>query len=96
MNDVATYTFLTIKKLENATIDEVDGIKSDFRKAIKTLSKEQRANIISFLKAAIICGDLKILKLYHETFPSVFKKIASPYLGTKNKRLAKFLAETIG
>ena len=95
MGDVAEETFSAISRIESNTKDEAEKIKKEFKQTMISLAETQGKNVASFIKAAIICGDFKILKLFKDVFPKAFKKIAEPYRGTKNKRLANFLANTI-
>lgn len=93
MSDIAKNTFSAINRIENNTKDEAEKIKKEFKQAIFS-AQEQKNEVASFIRAAIICGDLKILRLFNDTFPNTFKKVATPYIETKNKRLAQFLAST--
>lgn len=95
MGSIANVTYSILSRIEGcATKDEVELAKSDFKKKM-ILEKKKGEDVGSFVKAAIICGDLKVLRLFHEAFPKSFEKLASPYMDTTNKRMANFLAETL-
>ena len=93
LSNIANITFSVLDRIEKSTTKEEIKFAKEYFKRKMIEEKKNGANIGSFVKAAVVCGDYKVLRLFQETFPKSFEKVANSYINTSNKEITRLFAK---